>query len=155
MSTLVFYQSNVDVQVHIALYTALLLFVDDFFVPREASEEFVPRLLKGHAQLHPLLDDVVVNLRDMVDYFPPHSARGIRTSALNFINRTVFDLERADHSLSEDAIYYVRWTRLKDGIGEAYAYFIWDKFNFPYTTGYIQAIPCVALLPVLSHEKLY
>lgn len=141
IGSLVFYQSNVDVQVHIAVFTALLIAVDDLIVPREALEEFVPRLVKGSAQLHPVLDALMANMRDLVDYFPLCAARGIRTSVLNFINRNVFDLEQADRALSQGAMHYVRWARLKDGLGEAFAYFIWDKFQFPQTTGYIQALP--------------
>lgn len=146
MATTVYCQSNTDVQVHIAIYTALLLSIDDFDIPQIATDEFIPRLLRGSSQLHPAIDHVVDNLRHMSDYFPRRAAQAISTSALNFINRTIFDTEQADHVLSQDAIRYVEWTRIKDGIGEAYAYFIWDKFKFPDTTSYIQAIPCVLLL---------
>lgn len=141
MITLAYCQGSIDVQVHIATYTALLLFVDDFNVPKEASEQFIGRLMSGLPQLHPILDLVVDNLRGMADFFPRHAAQTISTSALHHINRTVFDTERADTDLSDDAMHYVQWTRIKDGIGIAYAFFIWDKFNLPDLRAYIQAIP--------------
>ena len=96
---------------------------------------------EGAPQLHPALDFLVDNLRSMPDYFPRHAAQMISVSTLNFINRTLFDTERADSSLSRSAMQYVEWTRIKDGIGTAFAMFIWDKFDFPHAISYIQAVP--------------
>ncbi|KAI0343532.1 terpenoid synthase [Trametopsis cervina] len=149
MSTIVYYQNSIDAQVDIACYTTLLLTIDDFNIPVSAMEEFTTRLLIGAPQLHPSLEYLVGLLRRMTNYFPIAAEQNIATSTLNFIHRTLFDVEQADSVLSKNAGRYVVWARLKDGIGEAYAFFIWERTKFPATAPYAQTIPDIDF--VLGH----
>lgn len=131
----------VDVQVHIALFTLLAICIDDYDVSTAALEEFMERLYSGSAQLHPLLDRFVENLRSMRDYFPAYSSKLIIKASVDFVNNMSIDAELEKMTLRPSALNYVTSKRFYNGIGDAYACFVWDKFTFPHITSYLQAIP--------------
>ena len=130
-----------DVQVHIAKYTLVLLCVDEFEVPTSAMDEFMERLYSGRPQLHPILDVTVDILRRMKDYYSPFLVTQIVKSTVDFINSMTLDAQTEEMALRPSALPYVKFKRFYNGIGEAYAAFIWDKFNFPNMFTYIQALP--------------
>ncbi|PSR80104.1 hypothetical protein PHLCEN_2v6805 [Hermanssonia centrifuga] len=133
----------VDVQVHIALYTLLGLCVDDFLVDMHALQEFSTRLNSGLPQLHPVLEYVVDILHRMSEFYLPYACKAIVISTIEFINMTLFEKEIEDMEICGDALRWVEYKRLRNGIGEAYAFFVWDKFSFPDITTHIQANPDV------------
>jgi hypothetical protein len=130
-----------EVQLHIALYTLLCILVDDFSVSNAALEEFTERLYSGSPQLHPLLDRLVENLRQTKDYYPPFIANQIIKSTVGFVDSMAVDSQLETMMLGPAALTYVTTRRLDNGIGRAYGSFIWDKFNFPDLSSYVQAIP--------------
>ncbi|KAI0343534.1 terpenoid synthase [Trametopsis cervina] len=135
--------THIDIQVHITIYTLLATSVDDTEIPYSAMEEFIPRFLSGTPQLSPLLDMLADNLRHMTDYYHSTSASGIITSTLEFMNATLLERDANNMVISKGATMYTRYIRAQNGIGQAYALFIWDKFNFPDMTSYVPAIPTV------------
>lgn len=131
----------VAVQVHISLYTLLAICIDDFSVPHRALEEFMERLYTGSPQLHPLLDRLVENLLDMKEYFTNFAAKQIMKSTVDFVNNMAVDGEIENMALRPDALSYVTSKRFYNGIGDAYAHFVWVKADFPSVTTFLQAIP--------------
>jgi hypothetical protein len=130
-----------EVRVQIAMYTLLCLLVDEFSVPAPALEGFVDRMFSGLPQLHPVLDRLVENLQKMKDYYSPWTANQIIKSAACFVDSMAVDSHLKTMKLGPAALGYVTARRLSNGIGEAYAAFIWDKFNFPDVSCYVQTIP--------------
>ena len=130
-----------EVQVHIALFTLLAICIDDFNVSNDALEEFMERMYSGSAQLHPLLDRFIENLQDMGRFFPPHSCKMIIKASIDFVNNMAMDAELEQMALKPSALSYVTCKRFYNGIGDAYACFIWDKFAFPHISTYLQAVP--------------
>ena len=128
-------------QVHIAIYTLLIISVDDLIMGTDAVEEFMMRLHSGIRQLDPILQYLVENLAAMPDYFPADAAKAISTSSLVFINQTLLDKKLERMPVHQEAREYVESKRIKNGVAEAYAYFIWDKETFPDVQVYIQSIP--------------
>lgn len=78
-------------QVHIALWTALCIYVDDFDIGVGEIAEFPARFHSGRAQLHPLLDVLADKLRKMPDFFHDYGAAAIVTSTIQFITCTLVD----------------------------------------------------------------
>lgn len=130
-----------EVQVHIALYTFLATCIDDFAIPHAALDAFMERFYSGSLQLHPLLDRLVENLLDMKNYFPTFPTKLIIKSTIDFINMMAFEQEMDVTTLRPAAVSYVTMKRFYNGAGDAYFCFIFDKFNFPDASGYIQALP--------------
>ncbi|KAF7798949.1 hypothetical protein EIP86_010177 [Pleurotus ostreatoroseus] len=131
----------VATQVHIAIYTLLIISIDDFITTTDAMEEFMTRLHSGVRQLDPILQYLVENLAAMPDYFPADAAKAISTSSIIFVNQTLLDKKLERMPLHQEAREYVESKRMKNGVAEAYAYFIWDKETFPDIQAFIQSIP--------------
>ena len=130
-----------DVQVHVTLYTILDLLIDDLNVPNSALAEFMERMYSGTPQLHPVLDLLVRYLVDMKEYYPPFATQQIIRSTLDFVNSMALDADAEKMALCPAAVSYVTFRRLSNGIGDAYGAFVWDKFNIPDVTSYLQAFP--------------
>ena len=143
IATLAYSHTPIDVQLQIALFTFLAICIDDFAVPNVALEEFMERLYSGSSQLHPLLDRYVECLRSMKDYFPPYAVKLIIKASVDFINNMAVEEELETMALRPSALNYVTVKRFYNGIGDAYACFVFDKFAFPHVTTYLQAIPYV------------
>ena len=133
--------TSVDAQVQIAKYTLICLFIDELQIPTAALEEFMERLYSGSSQLHPVLDILVENLHHMKEFWSPFLVTQIVKSTVDFINSIVLDERTEAMTLRPSALLYVNFKRSYNGIGEAYAAFVWDKVNFPNMLGYIQALP--------------
>ncbi|KIP01167.1 hypothetical protein PHLGIDRAFT_80906 [Phlebiopsis gigantea 11061_1 CR5-6] len=141
IASMAYSHTPTDVQVHIALYTLLAICIDDYHVSDIALGEFMDRMYSGTAQLHPLLDRFVENLRDMRKFFSPYASKLIIKSSIDFVNNMAVDVELAGMSLRPTALAYVTSKRFYNGIGDAYACFVWDKFAFPRVATYLQAVP--------------
>lgn len=130
-----------DVQVHIACYTFLATCIDDFAIPHAAIDGFMTRFYSNSPQLHPLLDRLVENILGMKDYFPAFATKLIIKSTIDFVNMMAFEQEVEATKLQPTALSYVVMKRFYNGAGDAYFCFIFDKFNFPDVSSYIQALP--------------
>ena len=80
-------------------------------------------------------------LHETGKYFLPFATRAIVNSALTYMDRNVFDRESKELDLHDAAQQYVEWKRMKNGMAEAYAFFVWDRYSFPNIYTYVQAIP--------------
>ncbi|PSS05546.1 hypothetical protein PHLCEN_2v3748 [Hermanssonia centrifuga] len=141
-----------DVQVHIALYTLMAICVDDFNVDTHALQEFSTRLHAGLPQLHPVLEYLVYTLHHMSDFYLPYACKVITTASTEFVDMTLFEKETEDMPLSGDALRWAEHKRVCNGIGEAYALFIYDKFSFPDIATHIQANTDIALLTAYMND---
>ncbi|EKM53546.1 uncharacterized protein PHACADRAFT_125341 [Phanerochaete carnosa HHB-10118-sp] len=152
LGTIGYGHTHFDTQIQIALYTVLGLCVDDYEVDNAALSEFVQRLQSGRPQLHPVLDLFADNLRHMTDFFNLYSATTVVTDTINFVNCTLFERHLEDMRLCPSASQYPLYKRARNGLGEVFAAFIWDKFSFPDVSTHIQAIPHA--FPSLMHLTL-
>lgn len=141
IATITYSHTRLDVQVHITLFTALTIAIDEFEVSDEDLDRFTARLLSGAPQSDPLLDCLVDNLRHMPDYFPSYAYKCITLSTMDFIDATLHDKAFINMDLRPDALPYVNNKRFRSGLGTAYGLFIWDKFSFPDISTYVQVIP--------------
>ncbi|KAF7798244.1 hypothetical protein EIP86_009461, partial [Pleurotus ostreatoroseus] len=135
--------TDIDIQCHIALYSYLLMLTDDsgVDVPTLALEEFSTRLCAGMPQLHPVLTALNDILSRMPDYYLPYASQSILISTFQFINACAFERTTSSMTLHQDAAMFPEYKRVRSGIGEAYAFFAWDKFRFPDITAYVQVVP--------------
>lgn len=140
MATTTFSHTHPDVQVHIALFTVLGLCIDDLEIQSAALEEFVQRIYSGQPQLHPVLDYLVQNLRNLPKYFPPYAASAIFAGTIQGVNATLFDKQSEAMRLTSESLPYVLYKRARNSLGEVYGFYVWDKFNFPDVSIHIQVI---------------
>nr|BCX55500.1 sesquiterpene synthase [Phanerodontia chrysosporium] len=133
----------VPTQVHIAMWTALCIFVDDFEIETAAVEQFAERFHAGGPQLHPLLDVFAGTLRAMPRFFHAHGAAGIVANTVQYVTSTLFDKVTEEKGLEVHASArdYPLYKRARNGIGEGYGFCIFDKENFPDVSTHIQVIP--------------
>ncbi|PSR71660.1 hypothetical protein PHLCEN_2v12513 [Hermanssonia centrifuga] len=132
-----------DVQVHIALYNIMVMCIDDFTFDLHALQEFSTRLHSGLPQLHPVLEYLVDILHRMPDFYLPYVCKAITSCTVDFINMNLFEKETEDIPLCGHALRWVKHKRALNGIGNVYAFFIFDKFSFSDINAHIQANPDV------------
>ena len=121
----------VAVQVHVAIFAVFGLSVDEFEVDPEALDEFLPRMLAGAPQLHPLLDRYVENLQETQEHFPAYAASAIITNTIQFVNSMLLDKHEQAVTVQDKSLPYARYKRARNGLGEVFGFFVWDKINFP------------------------
>ena len=141
VATTMFGHTHLDTQVHLALFSLLAGCVDDLEIPLNALESFVDRLNSGAPQLHPVLDLLIIYLQRMPQYYPPYAATAIFAGTIQFINATWLDTHTAIIALRPKSLPYIRYKRARNSLGEVYALFAWDKFNFPDVSTHIQILP--------------
>jgi hypothetical protein len=141
LATIGYGHIHIDAQVHIALHIMLTLCVDDFGVSDEALDSFQAKLLNRALQLDPVLDLLVDSLSHMPDYFPSYACKGITLSAIAHVDATLYDKQHKEEVMDSAALPYVHYKRLRTGLGEVFAYFIWDKFSFPDMSVYVKTTP--------------
>lgn len=139
-ATVMFYgHLSLDTQREIALYTFLIIYIDDEDIGIELLNEFSARLCTASPQPHPVLDRLAEVLGRMSQYYPPYSSQSIIISTIQFLSATA--LEKTVPSPRAEAVAFTEYKRARSGIGEAYAHFMWDKTRFPTVSAYVQAIP--------------
>ncbi|KAJ3555393.1 hypothetical protein NM688_g2601 [Phlebia brevispora] len=132
---------DASIQHQIALYTFVIFRLDDLDLDGHAAGQFATRLCTGKPQLHPLLDRLAEILGGMSDNYLPYVAEAIIVSTIRFVNSTVFDEETKSMALHDQAELFPEYRRTSNGIGEAYAFFVWDKARFPDVCSFVQAVP--------------
>lgn len=133
-----------EVQVEVALYTGLVIVVDDRLVDAAAVQEFVPRFCSGSRQLHPTLDRLVESCHDLEKYHAAYAANVIFSATMDFVNCELLSRGGNDvmgFRVHQNSLPYIRYFREKDGIVGAYSAFIWPKEVFPDANEYVQAFP--------------
>lgn len=132
-----------DVQLAIALYTFFVPIIDDEgILSYDVIRQFPARLFDGSPQLHPVLVHLVDNLASMRQLFPVYSATVITADTIAFVNAEMQVRDDGEVDIRRDvSTEYVDYIRLKTGLGEAYAAFIWPRSMFPEIKRYIQTLP--------------
>ena len=139
ISGIAYGHTHLDTQVYIALFTFLATCFDDNLASEDGG--FTARFHAGLPQEHPFEQRFAEILHETGKHFPPFATGAIVNSALAYMDRNVLDRESKELDLHNAAQQYVEWKRTKNGMAEAYAFFIWDRYSFPSVYTYIQAIP--------------
>ncbi|KAI0792632.1 isoprenoid synthase domain-containing protein [Abortiporus biennis] len=77
----------------------------------------------------------------MQPYFSTYSANAIGSSFLEYCNSEMLLRRHKDISLIPDSSRYIEYIRMKEGMAEAYAAFIWPECVCPDLKEYLQALP--------------
>ncbi|KAL4254422.1 trichodiene synthase family protein [Abortiporus biennis] len=136
-----YYFPSYQAQAQIAIGTALTFLFDDGFMGEEAMHEMVPRFFARRSQLHPMLDWYIESMTSgMQPYFSTYSANAIGSSFLEYCNSEMLLRRHKDISLIPDSSRYIEYIRMKEGMAEAYAAFIWPECVCPDLKEYLQAL---------------
>jgi len=142
IATKAYGHTSSDLQVEIALCSLCATLFDDAYMGLEAMSQMVPRFHAGQPQMHPIvqlcIDTVTTGMRK---HYGDYSANVIVTSWLDFANGEMLGRDTREMKMSAASVMFIEQIRLKDGIAEAYAAYIWPKNLFPDTMEYVQAIP--------------
>lgn len=141
IATIAFAHTSHDAQVYVALFTTLVITVDDYAFSADALSAFADRMRTRASQMHPLLDRFVEVLDGTGNLYPPLASREIVRAALAFVDFSVVESANEEPLVRPGAFPYICSQRRINGIGRAYANFVWDKANFPDFVGHMQAIP--------------
>ncbi|KAH9840017.1 isoprenoid synthase domain-containing protein [Rhodofomes roseus] len=137
--------TDIDVKVKIALFSCLITGVDDMSVlGSSVVRDFHHRLCVGSMQYDTgVMGRLMQTLSAMWPFYPEFSATSIFTSVTRVVNGCMLEQISGKPGIvsSSDALPFIAYRRDMSGLGEAFAYFIWDKKNFPDVELYIQAIP--------------
>lgn len=133
-----------ELKVYVAVYTWLLVLVDDIFLNSPEIQTFSLKFGTGEPQGHPLLDCIARLLKyETPKFFGSCVTNLIISSTLHGINGHIIEskfLHGFPHSMSG----FAAWIRAKTGYGDAYGYFIFSEREFPESEWlgcYIQGVP--------------
>ena len=134
----VFTEAHPDVQVYVAVYTLMLTFIDNFSI----DPTMLPTCIgdKGWND-NPISQWLSEHLLKAHDYFLPHAANSIIISTMKWLNSMRLDAIVDGYPLSKGAMSFAEYRRMQSGAPDAYAFFIFDKFNHPNIYTFIQMIP--------------
>ncbi|KAH9830403.1 isoprenoid synthase domain-containing protein [Rhodofomes roseus] len=134
---------SIDVQVAVALYTAVLTAFDnpDFF--RVASAHRFPQMLcDGSAQQDQgLIGELARLLVDIGRMFPAFGTNCIIAGTLRWFAGEMIGSSSAPLSLESLSTSFIDFHRNMNGNPDAYVAFVWSKEDFPDETSYIHIFP--------------
>lgn len=133
--------SPMEVRLQVALYSLVIFLTDDCEIPAAALDEFMHRFYSGRPQLHPVLDHMVEILHGMDEFFPPLAVKGIVQGTVDYMNVNAFEPHAEKLPLHPAALSYVTARRMKHGLAEPFLMFLFDKFNYPDVSTWVQAVP--------------
>lgn len=145
LGRITFKHTPLEVQAHIAKWTALLVAIDDFAIGAAAVAEFSVRFHSGQDQLHPVLDRLAETTRRMHDFFHPHSAAVIVGDTVQGVSSMIADKQAEVMGSHPSSMEFLTYKRLCNGLGLGYSYCVWDKLHFPDLTTFMEAVPYVVL----------
>lgn len=148
MGSTAYRHTTIDTRVAIALLTTFCTAIDDPVTlalwGEDGALQFHRMLCQGTVQESSSMFAELSNLLSrMWEYFPRFAASAILSSTLAFLNMTLLQMEAKDVVLHRDALPFVEYRRVQDGLPEVFAVFIWEKEKFPDVQTYIQAIPII------------
>ena len=142
MAASAYRHTPVEVQVSIALYSFLGIMIDDAIIPSDFIREFPSRYFENRPQLHPILTHFAEMIARVRTHFLPFGANIIITNSLDFVNSEMFVRSEGGPDMHAQVDpSYADYIRLKTGIGEAYAVYVWPRTMFPDTKTYVQTLP--------------
>ena len=135
-----------DFKVYVAVYTWLLIAVDDLFLNPPDIQTFTLKFGTGEPHGHPVLDCLARFLKhETPKFFGPFLTSLIISSTLDGINGHIIE-SMFSHGFSQTTSGFAAWIRAKTGYAEAYGYFIFSEREFPeneWLRRYIRAFPNV------------
>jgi hypothetical protein len=127
------------VKLHIAIYSWLIIYIDDDEAGTDGLAGFQTRFQNGEPQPSALLARWAETLHDMPKYFGPLAANFIVLSSLQFVNATLLErrgeFRRLQHCREANA--WPDYVRNRSGVPEAYAYFVFPRDQCPDMGAYI------------------
>lgn len=141
IGTKAYRHTSVDLQVDITIFTLAATLYDDAYMGYEAMSQMPHRFHTGQPQMHPTLQLCADTVLAMKRHFTDYSANVIVTSWLDFASAELLEVETKKMNITSGSAAFIEQLRMKTGVSEAYAAFIWPKDMFPNTTEYVQAIP--------------
>ena len=132
--------THLEVQHFVALYTMLVILIDNHSVSTQALERYVSR---GNTSGEPILEWLAECLSGAHELFVPYAAGAIVASTIGFINSEILDATSSKDDKKHWPLSFVEYRRLKSGDPEAYTFFIFDKYSFPSVQSYVHVVPCV------------
>ncbi|KAF9259671.1 terpenoid synthase [Marasmius fiardii PR-910] len=130
------------IQIHIAIFTALAVTLDDvFYNNHKVMEGFNEQFVKGLVQNNPILDALAKIVFDTFKYYGHIQSNMVVTSIFDFITSLMVDLEMCK-SLNQTAGFAAYWQKISS-VQVAYAMFVFPK---DIDVGvYIQYLPQMAI----------
>ncbi|KAH9830414.1 uncharacterized protein C8Q71DRAFT_363175 [Rhodofomes roseus] len=137
--------TNINARVGIALYCALIAYLDDIDLFNSLCARDFPRQL-----CFPSLKDstFVVALREVLlgmwNWYPAFGANAIFYGALEYFNGAMLEASpssRASEAIRPRTLPFVELRRNLSGIPDPFACFIWEKSVFPDEKVYAELIP--------------
>ena len=143
---------SLDFKVYVAVYTWLLVAVDDLFLDSPEIQTFVLKFGTGEPQGHPHLDCLVRLLKyETPKFFGSCVTNLIISCTLDGINGHIIE-SRFLHGFPHSMSGFSAWMRIKTGYADAYGLFIFSERDFPESEWlgcYIQSLP--TLRNVINH----
>ncbi|KAH8100283.1 Trichodiene synthase-domain-containing protein [Cristinia sonorae] len=145
MGTMAYRHTPIDVQMAISIYTTLGIMVDEDIMTIQTICEFPRRLFGGRVQPHPILARFAECLASMHEHFSPYSANAITTNTVDFVSAEMLVRGEGGPDVKGSAgSAYADYIRLKNGLGETYAAFVWPRAMFPETKRYVRTFPYIS-----------
>ena len=120
-----------DFKVYVAVYTWLLVLIDDLFLNSPEIQTFALKFGTGEPQGDPHLDCLVRLLKyETPNFFGPRVTNLIICSTLDGINGHVIE-SIFSHGFPHSMTGFSAWIRAKTGYADAYGYFIFPEREFP------------------------
>ncbi|TFK66360.1 terpenoid synthase [Pluteus cervinus] len=140
-----------DTQMFIAIYTGLLVYVDDA-CQRDVNlvKQFNRRFITGQPQADPILDSLAKHLHEFPDHYDPFVADLMLTSTLNFITAQVLEWELKSMRVPNDANKFLSFTRILSGASEPFALFVFPA-DIPFQS-HIHSLPEVMVYSTEAND---
>ena len=140
---LCFPNQPLEFKVFVAVYSFLIIIVDDLFLDSPEIQTFTLKFGRGDPQGDPYLDCLDRLLKfEALKFFGPSMTNLIISSTLDGINAHVIE-SRFSHGFPRSMSGFSSWLRSKTGY-EAYGYFMFSERQFPENEWlglYIQGLP--------------
>ena len=133
-----------DFKVFVAVYTWLLIAIDDLFLNSPDIQTFALKFGTGEPQGHPQLDCLARLLKyETPNFFGSCVTNLIISSTLDGISGHIIE-SMFSHGFPQPMSGFSAWIRAKSGYADAYGYFIFSEREFPESEWlgcYIQGLP--------------
>jgi hypothetical protein len=94
--------TNHSTRVFVALWTALLTHVDDYYkIYADGLEDFFPRFMRQEPQRYPALDQIVTMIHEIPQHWGTISSNLILTSEMDYLTSSIIDSSIEDMKVSE------------------------------------------------------
>ncbi|TFK66623.1 terpenoid synthase [Pluteus cervinus] len=128
----------------IALYTALLIYVDDIFQYNiEDIKRFNERFVRREPQGDALLDYLAQLFMEFEEHFDPFASKIMLTASMDFMTAQILEYTMEEMQLSHNASQFATYARNLSGVSAFYGLAVFPR-ELP-VQDYIQALPEVIM----------